>query len=242
MFVPPKDRRVGLVALAFQCGFHLGAQHGRKSAPTYPINRGLMAFAAETACRRLWATEREDGVFNRSDDRRLSRHADFLRHILCLLQASYLAGGESRAMAVRPKEKYDDIAERFVALCWAHGKQKTSLAEAIAEAGGAKSKKSAMGLLTFYENGERAPADIMAPDAPFRTIARELGMTRPALVGWLADGAEFFVAPFYMERIRDFRESKDEQLGRANSLGWWRQPGKPPKEKPRTPTPARPPR
>ncbi len=59
---------MGLVALSLQCRLHLGAQDGRNSAPTYPINCRLVALAAETPGSGLRAAEYKHSSFYGSND------------------------------------------------------------------------------------------------------------------------------------------------------------------------------
>jgi len=77
---------MGLVALALQCGFHFRTQHGRKGAPPYPIDRRLMSLAAKAPRRSLRAAKDKNRSFYRANNGELSRHADFLRHNLCLFK------------------------------------------------------------------------------------------------------------------------------------------------------------
>src|SRR5258707_2221370 len=128
--IPPKDRRMGIVALSLQCRLHLGAQDGRNSAPTYPVDRGLMALAAEAPRHYRRATDNKHRSFYGSNDGELIRHAVFLRHITCLLQVI------SRLRFVRElrpmvDQRYKEMGDRLVITSCARNKSKKDIATAI---------------------------------------------------------------------------------------------------------------
>jgi|GEM_PF-1884037 len=116
-----------------------------------------------------------------------------------------------------PKEEYIEFAERLVITCCALSMSKARLMRLT------ELKKSR---LNSYEDATRffQGKEITMPDGALRKISRELGV----LSIWLTEGERTILRGDIREAIELFeRLSSNQQLTRANELGWWQAHGRP---------------